>query len=133
MENNGFKTENKYKTYILSLVIGILITAALIGIFGVIMYLLELDKNLSPVLATVSLGFGTFAAAFVIGKKLKKRGILIGFLTGVTAFLLVTVISLAVDKGGITVNTLFHFIILLLSGLIGGISGVNNNKSRKYI
>ena len=33
----------------------------------------------------------------------------------------------------LTVNTLFHFVIIVLSSLVGGITGVNADKGKKYI
>lgn len=113
-------------------VIEIAVTAISMLIFAAVMFLAGLDKNLSPVLATVSAAIGTLIAAFFAAKKIGNRGYLIGIAVGGATFIIITLISLIVDGGSITFNTLFHFIIIMLSALIGGISGVNK-KGKKYI
>ncbi len=116
------------KTFIIQAII----TFAFIIIFAGIMYFAELNKNLSPLLATISLSIGTLVAAFYAAGKIGIKGYLTGFIVGITTFIILTMISLIVDEGGITVNTLFHFIIIMLSALIGGVMGVNK-KPKKYI
>lgn len=114
-------------------ILAILVTAAFMAIFAVVMYIAQIGSEYSPVLATVSLAAGTFAAAFYAARKIGKRGLFTGLITGGIIFILITLISLIVDKGGITYNTLFHFIIIMLSALIGGVMGVNKKANRNYI
>ena len=38
-----------------------------------------------------------------------------------------------INRGGLTQNTLFRFVILMLSSVIGGILGVNRKSQHKYI
>lgn len=112
--------------------IEIIVTAMFIFVFSAVMYFLNLKNELSPVLATIAISLGTLIAAFTAAKKIGNKGYLIGLTIGVITFLLIFLISLVVDSGGITINTLFHFVIITLSSLIGGISGVNK-KGKKYI
>ena len=100
--------------------------------FAALMFFAELDKNLSTVLATVSVAIGTLVASFYAAKKIGSRGYLTGLSVGGATFIIITLISLVIDGGSITFNTLFHFIIIMLSALIGGICGVNK-KANKYI
>ena len=129
-ENEGF---NKFAIPITAALLGVIVTAVFMALFAVIMYVAQIGSEYSPVLATVALAAGTLAAAFYAARKIGKRGLLTGLITGGTAFALVTLISLIVNKGGITYNTLFHFIIIMLSALIGGVMGVNKKDIRKYI
>lgn len=128
-ENEGFR----FAIPLTAALLGIVVTAAFMALFAVVMYMAQIGSEYSPVLATVSLAAGTLAAAFYAARKIGKRGLLIGLATGGITFVLVTLISLIVDKGGITYNTLFHLIILMLSSLIGGVLGVNKKDNRKYI
>lgn len=114
-------------------ILGIAVTAVFMALFAFIMYIAQIGSEYSPVLATVSLAAGTFAAAFYAARKIGKRGLLTGFVTGGITFVVLTLISLIVDKGGITYNTLFHFVIIMLSALIGGVMGVNKKTNRNYI
>ena len=52
---------------------------------------------------------------------------------GIVTFAVVTLVSLIVDDGGFTQNTIFHFVIIMLASLIGAILGVNKTSNKKYI
>ena len=121
-----------YGLIIKSALLNIIFTGVFVFIFSIIMYLTQTGYEYSTVFATVSLGVGGFVSAFYAAKKLARKGFLIGALVGGVSFVAILLISLFVDKGGITFNTLFHFIIIMLSSLIGGIIGVNKS-AKKYI
>lgn len=53
-------------------------------------------------------------------------------IVGLTVFVMITLLSLVMGNG-FSINTLFHFIIVTLSSLVGGIMGVNGKKRKKYI
>lgn len=128
------KTENKtIKTVIISGLIGITITIAFVFIFAAVMYFWGMDKTYSVIFATVSVAAGCFAAAFVAAYKTRRKGFLIGLMVGGVVFSAILLISLLADKGAVTVNTLFHLIIFMLSAVIGGVMGVNKSNDRKYI
>ena len=131
------KNESKYNTkekaliYALAIGIGIIVSFAFIVILALITLILDFGEASSAPFATISLTAGGFVSAFLCSKKFKKKGIVNGLICAIITFLLVFFISLIVDKGGITLNTFFNFIAALLSGLIGGISGVGQKKYGK--
>ena len=127
------KDKMGYLIYILGFVIGIVVTAVFITLFAVIMYLSGSAFKYAPVFATVSVAIGSLTAAFFTAKKQGSHGLIVGAVIGGITFILITLISLIINRGGVTVNTLFHFIIIMLSSLIGGVIGVNKGKSHKYI
>ncbi len=134
MKNDSIKKAfGKKGIYIKALIIEIVVTLFFVALFAMIMFLTENGYRYSALFATVSLAAGTLAAAYYAAKKIGSKGFLTGLVTAGFTFGVITLISLIVDDGGITLNTLFHFIIILLSGLIGGILGVNKGKNRKYI
>ena len=63
-------------------------------------------------------------------KKIKDNGYIIGAIVGFVLFFVITLISLILGNS-LTLNTLFHFIIFMLSSMVGGIVGVNRNN--RYI
>ena len=87
----------------------------------------------SVIFATVSVAFGCFAAAYFTAYKNKCKGLLTGLVVGFTAFTVILIISLVADKGSVSLNTLFHFIIFILSSVVGGVMGVNKADNRRYI
>lgn len=120
-------------TYLIGALIGIAATVAFLLISAAAIILLGLDRAYSVPFATVSLALGSFAAAYYVSRKSERKGYIIGTVIGLVSFAAVTVISLIVNKSGLTLNTLFHFIIVLLASAIGGILGVNKGKNKKYI
>ena len=127
------KDKKGYLSYILGFLIGAAVTAVFILLFALVMYLSGAAFKYAPVFATLSVAIGCFVAAFFTAKRQGSKGWLVGMVIGGITFILITLVSLIVNSGGITLNTLFHFIILMLSSLIGGILGVNKGKSHKYI
>lgn len=117
------------KTAIITLVTII----AFIFLFSVFMFLSKRGYEYATVFATLSLAAGAFAGSVFLSNLIGNKGLLIGLLVGSVIFVLVTLISLIVDKGAITTNTLFHLIIIILSSTIGGIIGVNKAHNKKYI
>lgn len=119
--------------YLLGAILGVFVTMAMIFIFAAIMLFTEADRNLASPLATVSVAVGTFVAAFYSAFKIGDKGYKVGIIVGMICFALITLVALLIKKGGFTVNSLFHLIIFLLSGIIGGIVGVNRKNNHKYI
>lgn len=112
----------------------ILIAVSLIGvlIFATVMYFLEGGYEFSPLFATVSVALGCLVSSLSLARSVGKKGLLIGGAVGFVTFIILTLIALVVNNSGITVNTLFRFIIIMLASIIGGIIGVNK-KQEKYI
>ncbi len=122
-----------YLSYIKGLIVVILVMAIFILLFAFVMYLLGGAAKYAPVFATLSAAFGGFAGAFYTARSKGSKGWLAGAVIGGIVFVIITLVSLIINRGGVTLNTLFHFIIIVLSSLIGGITGVNRGKSHKYI
>lgn len=132
---NGVSTRcgGKFKTIIAGVLIGIASTLISMLIFAAAVYFLGLDRAFSVPLATVSISVGSFFAAYFIAKRTGHRGYLIGILVGLISFAAVTIISLITNNNGLSANTVFHLIIILLASAIGGIAGVNKGKNKKII
>lgn len=124
---------NKYLIFLKGFIIETVVAALFIAIFAFVMYYLEAGYTYAPVFATASIAAGCLAAAFYAAKKIGNKGFLTGLTVGGITFLIVTIVALIVDSGAVTVNTLFHFIIIMLSSLIGGVLGVNKGQNKKYI
>ena len=128
------KNESKYNTkekvliYALAVGIGTVLSMLSVLFLGLVSLLLDLGEASASLFAALSLAVGGFSSAHLSSKKFKKKGIVNGIICAAVTFLLVFFISLIVDNGGITLNTLFNLVAALLSGLIGGISGVGQKK-----
>ena len=135
MSKKSLNTEStaKWKVILKSAVIGIIVTAVLMFIFSFIIMYGQLDRAYASAIATVCIAFGTLTAAYFAAKSIGEKGYAVGMLTALIFFIIVTVIGFAINGNNFSINTLFHFIIMLLSGLIGGILGVSKKQKRKYI
>lgn len=126
------KEKIKIWPLIISVLIQTAVTFILVAVFALIINLADLDYKYAPVFGSVAVGLGSLAGAMRYSAKKKSKGYLIGLAFGGTTFLIVTLIGLILNGGGLTLNTLFHLIIIMLSSLSGGIIGVNKG-GKKYI
>lgn len=123
---------NKKSAYIWGAVFGVLSCLAVMLIFSAILLFFNIDRAYAAPFATISIAVGSFIASHYTAKKIGDKGYLVGLIIGVVVFLAITAISLILGNS-LSLNTLFHFIIILLSSIVGGIMGVNKNGHKKYI
>ncbi len=123
-------TQEKPKviTYAISVVVGAAVTFIFMLIFAALIVGADLPDGFVAPAASLATAFGGFASGFITSKILKSGGLVNGAITGGVLFLIVLVISLFADRGGLTLNTLFNFLIIMLSALIGGVLGVGGKK-----
>ena len=134
MFEEKIKRENTLlKTILVSSIIGAVGTVLLLLIFAAVIVLFQLDRAYCAPLSTVSIAIGGMLSSYYCGRKVSKNGYLIGLLNGAAVFVLVLLISFIVSDWKISLNTLFHLIIILTSSTAGGIFGVNKKSSKKYI
>ena len=117
--------------YIGAFLIEIAVSAVFIMLFALVIYITGSAYRYAPVFATVSVAAGAFAASFFLAGKTGSKGWLSG--VGGVTFLVITAVSLIINQNGASFNTLFHFIIIMLASVIGGIAGVNRATNKKYI
>ncbi len=123
---------NKRSAYLLGALLGVLSALASMMIFAVALLLLDIDRAYAAPFATLSLAIGSFFASRKTSKIIGDKGYITGLIVGLTVFVMITLLSLVMGNG-FSINTLFHFIIVTLSSLVGGIMGVNGKKRKKYI
>ena len=124
---------SRFTVYITGALLGVAVTFLFFLIFAALITFCGIDRGYSVPLSTIALSLGSFTAAFYVSKKSERKGYLIGILIGVLSFAAVTAVSLIISDSGLTLNTLFHFIVIVLASVIGGIIGVNKRKDKKFI
>ena len=117
---------------IITVLLQIAVTLVFVAIFSLAINLANIDYKYSPVFGSVSAALGAFVSSYFLSSKKKSKGYLLGALVGGITFIIVTLVGMIINDGGITINTLFHFIIIMLSAITGGVLGVNK-KGKKYI
>lgn len=121
---------SKYSIYIIGFILEIAVTLISVMLFSAVIYFTEKGYEYASIFATVSVALGAFVASFYITKKIKNKAFFVGVAVGGVTFILVTLISLVMDNGALTANTIFHFIIIMLSSLIGSVIGVSGNQNK---
>ncbi len=119
--------------YLKGFLIGIPISAVCLCLAAVGMMYLSADRAFAAPLATLCLAIGSFFTSYFTAYKRGEKGWAVGLLTGGIYFVIITFIGLLARESGVTLNSVFHLVIILLSGLIGGIVGVNRKDRKKYI
>ncbi len=133
--SDGFSKKdnvNKKSAYIIGAVLGVFSTLIAMLIFAAVLLFFNIDRAYAVPFATISIAVGSFIASRITAKKIGERGYLTGLIIGVVVFLIITVLALIMGNS-LSLNTLFHFIIIMLSSLVGGITGVNAKMQKKYI
>ena len=93
-------------------------------IFAAVFYFTKINREYIPFFSNLGLAVSSFLSVFLITRKKGDKGLLTGFIIGGITFILLFVISLFIQTG-VTFNTLFRFLFIMLPASIGGIMGVN--------
>ena len=131
MKSEKQKTDYKIFTFTALIFLGVTVAALLV--FATVMYLIEGGYEYSPLFATISAAIGSLVSSLFLARKKQKNGLLIGGAMGIIVFLLLLITALVLGNFKPSINTLFRFVIIMLSSLIGGVIGVNKNSNPKYI
>ncbi len=118
--------KNIFKSSLIGVIVGTVICVALMALCSLI---IVKSGGISPsyihLIVTFLTSFGAFAGGFAAGKCEGKNGILTGSICGIILFFLILIGSFIVIRGPITFSTLTKLIVIVISGGIGGIFGVN--------
>ncbi len=105
-----------------SLLFSYILTGGLLLILAFLLYKAGLSRKVVSVCIIVIYVLATFFAGFITGKKLQSRKFLWGALMGAAYFLVLTVISLAVNRelGALTNSFLTTLVLCSGGGMLGG-------------
>ncbi len=123
--------ENNLKKLIISLFAAISITLLSLFFVAIIMHFAEIGSEYSSPLSAIGLAVGCFFGGFIYSKLCGKKGLICGVTVSSILFGIITLISLSISLKSIGILTLIHLIVMLISGSMGGILGVNMNKKIK--
>lgn len=116
----------KLKRYSISLILSFVIATIFLFISAVIFTYTNInDRHLdSFVLGSVMLS--VLIGSMILLRKLKEKGILYGVIFGIIYFFIIYFVNVLSFSGFFISNTLgIYFGICILSGIVGGIIGVN--------
>lgn len=114
------------KGVILGVIFGSLSVIALLGITAVVF--LKSGKLPAEIIEYILLALdaiGGFIGGYIATRTTKSGGMIWGAITGLCLFIIVLVAGLATSPETVTLSTLYKAIVLVITGIIGGIKGVN--------
>jgi putative membrane protein (TIGR04086 family) len=124
---------NLSKQLIISVLAGLISTFIVCIFLSVVIANLWLSTQSIEWLTCIAMALGGLVGGFVAGKLSKQKGMLIGMLVGVIMMCVYFTLGLFFDKvsfGLIDISQLVvKFLQLILAGAIGGITGININKT----
>ena len=105
-----------------SLLFSYILTGSLLLLLALLLYKADLSQKVVSVCIIVIYVLATFFAGFITGKKLKSRKFLWGAVMGAAYFLVLVVISLAVNRQpGVLSNSFLTTLVLCTGGgMLGG-------------
>lgn len=117
-------TEKKVPVVFLlkSLLFSYILTAALLLLLALLLYKLGLSEKIVSIAIIAIYVAATFFAGFVTGKKMQNRKFLWGLLMGSVYFIVLMLVSLAVNHsvGGFTDSVLTTLVLCAAGGMLGG-------------
>lgn len=121
-------SKNKY--FIIGIIISFLATALMILVMSFLIYFTDMNADVISTLSAVCLAVGSFTGAIFTAKKKKSQGLLNGLIISFISFIIILLVSLILGGKAFSVISLLHGVIVLLSGGIGGILGVNSKQKQ---
>lgn len=117
---------------VVAMVVSIIVCVIFLLIFAFWLTKSPMSDTAVLVMSLISQGVGVIVGAF-FGAKIKgKNGLIVGAITGAILFILFTLIVIISGKA-LSVITLIRFAVLILSGVLGGVLGVNIKRKPKII
>lgn len=124
--NEQSETKKNVIRIIKGSIFSIIISLILLLIFAILLCYTNLSENsIKPTILVIT-GVGILIGSMISAKKIRKNGLINGGLVGaVYIIILYMVSSLTITNFSITINSLTMLIVAIITGMIGGIIGIN--------
>ena len=117
----------RLKPYIVATVLGALVSLPILLLLALSLYILQLPTEWAGVMSLFALGGGCLCSGVILGKKLRRKGIIIGARAGL--ILCALCLFGAVLTGGLDGTQAFIKVtVSVLTGCTGGVLGVNSRE-----
>jgi putative membrane protein (TIGR04086 family) len=108
--------------------LGISFLLALVS--AVVVYYTNISEEIFALLAQLILAGGVFAGAAYVARVRATRGLIRGLNFGVMVFILMLIITVAINPGLLGLkSSLYNLMLCLASGALGGILGISLSSS----
>lgn len=114
------------KNYLIGILSFIISVMLFLFIVSIVFAYTKIDDRFIDSGIFLSIAISAFISSFVLCRRTKKKGLVHGVVINIISILIIFVISCILNNSFVLTNTLGIYIaICVLSGIIGGILGVN--------
>ena len=128
-EKNLVTKKHKLKSLIISTVIGYLLSLILLFILSIVITYTNLNENLSIYLVRAVTYISVLVAGFYAAGKITDKGWLSGLVAGGCYSIILIIISSVLKKNQIGFDNILQLVICIVTGIVGGIIGINTKKA----
>ena len=114
-------------------VLSLLVTFLMMLLSALVLTLGDFSESIAFPLSSLSLGVGSFFGSRYTARKLQEKGYLCGIINGGILFLFNMILSIIINGFSFTALSIIRLIIVMLSGIIGGITGINSRASGRLV
>lgn len=122
---NNFKN-TKFYSWISSVGVGTVTTLGCIMLFAFVMTGIDVSEGAVSTFGIVSVCAGSYFFSFLVGKKRRKDGILVGIICGTISFGILIIFNLLFLRNPFTSAFFSKLSMMIICSVIGGIIGVNS-------
>lgn len=115
---------------VFSVIGGITATLICLVLFSLVMTKIDFSGGLVLTGAKLATCVGSYFTAYFLALYKRRRGILIGFLSGTAIFLFYFVFGIFISSGMTLKGVISRLLAILICGIIGGVVGVNSKWKR---
>ncbi|MGN0689248.1 MAG: TIGR04086 family membrane protein [Oscillospiraceae bacterium] len=122
---NNFKNSRAY-VWLSSVGTGVLTTIICLMAFAFIMTGIDVSDGMVASFGSIAVCVGSYFFSFIVGKKRRKDGILVGIICGSASFLALLILNLIFLRNPFTSAFFSKLSMIIICSIIGGIIGVNS-------
>lgn len=130
---NFFKNKISASTnqYLIGALISFIVSLFVIIVFAFITTLTDVGELATTIFGIISLSIGGFSGAYFTGAKLKKGGMKIGVIIGLSLFVTTFLLGLIFNGIYIDILSLIKMLSILICSVAAGVLSVNNSAKRR--
>lgn len=125
-------TKQFYINILISSALGVAVTFIALLLIALVMLLANINLNMSSPLSSIALSLGSGFGGYLSAYKNKAKGFICAMVNAGLIFLLIAAVGLILSRN-ITLMSLIHFAVTVLSSLIGSILGINKAEKIKVV
>ena len=128
MENKDNST-NMVIAFAKAQITAYIITAVMFMLCALLLTYTDMEEKIVPVFSMVCTFLSSFVSGFMVSKKVDKKGIFWGMLSGFAyAVILIVLLYAAAENTAFGMGKIICTLTALFSGAAGGIFGINSKK-----